>query len=172
MVVSENFEDPTGNLLARNTEQKEEIQAVITRAEVYLKHSKMIQDVLRSQEALLYNRINKQDTQSMKTIAVATLVFLPGTFVSAIFSTGIFNFQASEPPNEPKTISKYGWIYLLSCILSTIITLVAWLGWYCWGRTWLEKLEFHNIGKPKVEDGQLPFSRYHRNPSRHISISS
>ncbi len=68
------------------------IHATIIRAELYLRHVKMAQTSLQSLSAVLYNRINKQDTDSMKTIAVVTLVFLPATFVSAIFSTGVFNF--------------------------------------------------------------------------------
>lgn len=81
----------------------------------------------------------------MKTIAVVTLVFLPVTFVSAVFSTGIFNFHASESPDNPRTISKYGWVYLLVCLLSTSLTLISWVCWYRWGRVWLEKLKFSKI---------------------------
>jgi Mg2+ and Co2+ transporter CorA len=73
----------------------------------------MARDVLHSLSAVLYNRISKQDTDSMKTIAVVTLVFLPATFFPAIFSTGIFNFHASESLDQPRTVSKYGWVYLL-----------------------------------------------------------
>jgi len=92
---------PASQLLS---EQREEIQATILRSELYLKHMQMAQSLLQSLTAVLYNRISKQDTDSMKTIAVVTLVFLPATFVSAVFSTGIFNFQASEPPDRPRTI--------------------------------------------------------------------
>ena len=127
------------------SEQREEIQSTIIRAELYLKHIKMSQDVLQSLTAVLYNRISKQDTDSMKTIAVVTLVFLPATFVSAIFSTGIFNFHATESPNNPRTVSKYGWVYLLACVLSTVLTLISWSCWYRWGRVWLEKLNFSRI---------------------------
>jgi hypothetical protein len=109
------------------SEQKEEIQTTIIRAELYLHHINMAQTSLQSLSAVLYNRINKQDTDSMKTIAVVTLVFLPAAFVSAIFSTGIFNFHASEPPEQPRTISKYGWLYLLVCLLSRSLTLVSWV---------------------------------------------
>src|SRR5207248_6908255 len=52
------------------SEQHEEIQSTITRAELYLQFTKMTQAVLQSQTAILYNRVNKQDSQSMKTIAV------------------------------------------------------------------------------------------------------
>ena len=68
----------------------------------------MAQAILQSLEAVIYNRINKQDTDAMKTIAVVALAFLPATFVSAVFSTGVFDFHASDPPDEPRTISKYG----------------------------------------------------------------
>jgi hypothetical protein len=89
----------------------------------------------------------------MKTIAVVTLVFLPATFVSAIFSTGIFNFHVSEPSDQPRVISKYGWVYLLACLLSTTLTLVSWVCWYRWGRVWLEKLKFSRINS---DDRKIP----------------
>ncbi|KAJ9636429.1 hypothetical protein H2199_008104 [Coniosporium tulheliwenetii] len=87
------------------SEQFEEINSTITRAKLCLKHVKMTQDVLQSLTAALYNRINKQDTQSMETIAVVTLLFLPATFVSAIFSTGIFRFHAGEADGNGRVIS-------------------------------------------------------------------
>jgi hypothetical protein len=126
-------------------EQREEIQSTIIRAELYLKHMKMTRDVLQSLTAVLYNRISKQDTDSMKTIAVVTLVFLPATFISAVFSTGIFNFHATDSPSNPRTVSKYGWVYLLACVLSTVLTLISWSCWYRWGRVWLEKLNFSRV---------------------------
>ncbi|KAK2762828.1 hypothetical protein FQN54_001003 [Arachnomyces sp. PD_36] len=39
---------------------------------------------------------SRRDSASMRTIAIVTLVFLPGTFVAAIFSTTFFNFQANN----------------------------------------------------------------------------
>jgi len=118
----------------------EEIQSTITRAEMYLKHTKMTQDVLASLTAALYNRINKSDTRSMKTIAVVTLFFLPSLFVAAIFSTGIFNFQAGESPEEERVISRYGWVYLLVTLLLTGLTLIVWTVWFAWGEMWLDTL--------------------------------
>jgi hypothetical protein len=121
------------------SEQLEEIQGTITRGEIYARHVKMTQDVLQSLTAVLYNRINKNDTQSMKTIAVATLFFLPATFVSAIFSTGVFNFQAGEAAADQRVISRYGWVYLVVCLVLTVVTLVAWICWYLWGGAWIDK---------------------------------
>lgn len=139
-------------------EQHEEIQSTITRAEIYLAHTKMAHDVVQSLTAALYNRINKSDTRSMKTIAVVTLFFLPATFVSAVFSTGIFNFHAREDPARQRVISRYGWIYLLIMLLLTMLTLTTWSIWYTWGERWLDALRAHD-GKvrrtaPK-EDGSF-----------------
>lgn len=125
--------------LSPTTEQQEEIQSTITRAELYLKHMKMMQDVLNSLTAVLYNRISKNDTRSMKTIAVVTLFILPSTLVSSIFSTGIFNFHANDSATDPKVVSSYGWVYLVSCLVLTLITLAAWVCWYIWGNAWLDK---------------------------------
>lgn len=65
--------------------QQEEVQATIVRAQLYLHQAKMTQNVLTRLTAVLYDRINKSDTRSMKTIAIVKLLFLPSTFVSAIF---------------------------------------------------------------------------------------
>jgi len=126
--------------LAKTSEMREEIQSTIQRAELFLKNMKMVDDVLQSLRAVLYNRISKHDSESMKTIAVVTLFFLPATFVSSIFSTGIFDFHTTEG-DQRRTVSRYGWIYLLLCILLTCVTLILWLCWYRWGSLWLEKLQ-------------------------------
>jgi hypothetical protein len=90
---------------AAMSEQQEEVQSTITRAEIYLKHATMTQAVVQSLTSVLYNRISQNDNSSMKTIAVVTLFFLPATFVSAIFSTGIFNFHAGEPSHAQNIVS-------------------------------------------------------------------
>ena len=120
--------------------QFEEIKATITRAELFLVNMEMAQNVMHSLATVLYNRINKHDSQSMKTIAVLTLFFLPATFVSSIFSTGIFNFHANEG-EQPRVISQYGWVYLVICLIATLVTLIFWASWYHWGRFWLERLQ-------------------------------
>lgn len=142
--ICEALEKPSG--LVNHTawsldtsEQQEEIQSTITRAELYLRQLKMMQDVLQSLTAVLYNRISKNDTRPMKTIAVVTLFILPSSLVSSIFSTGIFNFHADESLTGPKVISAYGWVYLLTCLLLTFVTLAAWICWYLWGNIWLDK---------------------------------
>jgi Mg2+ and Co2+ transporter CorA len=40
--------------------------------------------------------ISRRDSTSMKTLAILGSVFLPGTFLSSIFSMSFFNFGSSE----------------------------------------------------------------------------
>jgi hypothetical protein len=146
-VASQNpYEGPPFNYL------HEEVQSTISRAEMYLKHTKMTNNVLTSLTAALYNRINKSDTRSMKTIAVVTLFFLPSLFVASIFSTGIFNFQAGENPGEERVISRYGWIYLLATLLLTAVTLVVWTIWFVWGEMWLDNLRERRNSLRRAQD--------------------
>lgn len=142
--ICEMYEKPSRSrqdtdILSITSEQQEEIQSTITRAELYLKHMKFMQDVLQSLTAVLYNRISKNDTRSMKTIAVVTLFVLPSTLVSSIFSTGIFNFHDNESAANPQVVSSYGWVYLLTCLLLTLVALAAWVCWYVWGNAWLDR---------------------------------
>jgi CorA-like Mg2+ transporter protein len=140
--ISEKLESPPGPPISQNCE---ELQSIISSAELYVKHMEMVQAVIESQANMLYNRITKQDSESMKTIAVVALLFLPATFVSAVFASGIFNFQAGEPEDNARTISRYGWIYLLVCVVVTVCTLIFWAAWYFWGRKKLERWKFSRI---------------------------
>jgi len=148
-----------------STETREEIQSTIQRAELFLTNIKMVNDVLQSMKAVLYNCISKHDSESMKTIAVVTLFFLPVTFVSTIFSTGIFNFHATEG-DQLQVVSSYGWLYLLLYILSTCITLILWVCWYRWGSLWLEKLRLTRVHLGQKRPLQaLPMRRSPRKPA-------
>ena len=131
----------------------EEIQSTIMRAELYLGNSAMVDAALKNMRAVLYNRITKRDSDSMKTIAVVTLFFLPATFVSAIFSTGVFDFFANEEEHS-RAVSRWAWVYLLTCLLLTGIVLVLWLCWYRWGRLWQEKIHLRRayINDDKLEE--------------------
>jgi hypothetical protein len=136
--LSDLLEDQRGSK-QKISQRREEIQSTILRADLYLRNSVMVDAALTSMRAVLYNRITKHDSNSMKTIAVVTLFFLPGTFVSAIFSTGVFNFFANKD-EQNQTISRWAWVYLLTCLLLTAIVLVLWLCWYKWGDLWIESL--------------------------------
>lgn len=135
------FERGENSDSTETSEQNEETQSTITRAEFYLEHLKMCDKVIQNWTTALHNRMNESDSTSMKTIAVVTLLFLPSTFVSTVFSSGIFNFHANEEAPNEKVVSKYGWIYLMLCLLLTAIAFIIWFSWYFYGGPLAEKMK-------------------------------
>ncbi|KAH7228647.1 hypothetical protein B0J15DRAFT_473276 [Fusarium solani] len=73
---------------------------------------------------------SQRDASSMKTISYLTLIFLPATFVSAIFSTTIFDFQNWGIGGNASVVSPGWWVFILSCSLTTLITLSGWFWWH------------------------------------------
>ncbi|KXH68994.1 hypothetical protein CSAL01_06611 [Colletotrichum salicis] len=67
-----------------------------------------------------------RDSRQMRSIALVTMIFLPGTFFATLFSMTFFDWS----PNEDKksVVSGYIWIYFLVTGVFTASTLVVW--WY------------------------------------------
>ncbi|OTA99816.1 hypothetical protein M426DRAFT_67072 [Hypoxylon sp. CI-4A] len=65
-----------------------------------------------------------RDSSHMRSIAVVTMIFLPGTFCASVFSMQFFNWISDDDGNT--VVSPYLWIYILAAVLSTILTLGAW----------------------------------------------
>ncbi|KAH0282854.1 hypothetical protein M436DRAFT_84896 [Aureobasidium namibiae CBS 147.97] len=62
------------------------------------------------------------DSSSMKTIAVMTLIFLPATFACSFFSMTFFDWQKTSD----RTVSKDLWVYFAVTVPVTVLVLVAW----------------------------------------------
>jgi hypothetical protein len=72
----------------------------------------------------------------MRIIAAVTLIFLPGTFVATIFSTGLFDWGSDDPTpagsddgeanGGGKLVSKYLWVYFMLTGVLTAVVLVGW----------------------------------------------
>jgi hypothetical protein len=80
----------------------------------------------------------------MKTIAILTMMFLPGAYVAAslnstrssnmsinevqtLFSMNMFNWQAE---NDENILSAYFWVYWVITIPITVLVLLIWMAWY------------------------------------------
>ena len=63
------------------------------------------------------------DSASMKTIAILTMVFLPGTAVASFFSITMFNWNAN--PGQG-VVSGYLWVYFVLAVPLTAIVLAIW----------------------------------------------
>ncbi|KAF2477888.1 uncharacterized protein BDR25DRAFT_250230 [Lindgomyces ingoldianus] len=64
-----------------------------------------------------------QDSRHMRSIALVTMIFLPGTFFASMFSMTFFNWS-----NQPgtQTVSTYLWVYVLITISFTALTIGLW----------------------------------------------
>ncbi|KAK8101340.1 hypothetical protein PG999_011714 [Apiospora kogelbergensis] len=67
----------------------------------------------------------KEDSAAMKTIATLTLIFLPPTFISSVFSMSFFKFDT----DTGWTMSNNFWIYWVWAIPMTLITSALWYYW-------------------------------------------
>jgi hypothetical protein len=71
----------------------------------------------------------------MRIIAAVTLIFLPGTFVATVFSTGMFDWGNGDPTPSPnaeeggggKTVSHYIWVYFMLTGILTFLVLAGWI---------------------------------------------
>ena len=90
----------------------------------------------------------------MRTLAFLATLFLPGTYVAAVFSTGMFNWHVDSDSQQPafekanssqaqstragddrfpmqeKTISHLFWVYWAITVLLTILVAMGWQIWW------------------------------------------
>jgi hypothetical protein len=99
---------------------------------------------------------------SMKSIALLTMVILPGTFISTLFAIPLFNWDAESWRDVPK--SRF-WFYWALTIPLTILTVAAWLAW---------QKAFERTGRSldKAAREQVPNSKIPDNQTRGASSSS
>lgn len=76
----------------------------------------------------------------MRIIAAVTLIFLPGTFVATVFSTGMFDWGHGDPTSSggdggsdggSRMVSKYIWVYFMLTGALTAVVLAGW-GLFSW----------------------------------------
>lgn len=69
---------------------------------------------------------SKRDSSAMKGIAILTMVFLPGSYISALFAVPVFNFSSdSRVPQLKRTF----WLYWAVTAPLTIVVLIAYLSY-------------------------------------------
>ncbi|KAI0892849.1 hypothetical protein F4806DRAFT_499678 [Annulohypoxylon nitens] len=83
----------------------------------------LLYSLIARRDATLQYRLAKEtsrDSKAMKTLAIITIIFLPGTFVSTLFgSDGMIHFQDGQK----------GWIYAVVVIPVTFVLMIAWIIW-------------------------------------------
>ncbi|KAK4068717.1 uncharacterized protein Triagg1_7077 [Trichoderma aggressivum f. europaeum] len=78
-----------------------------------------------------------RDSLSMKTLAIVTMLFLPGSFISALFSTSMFDWDSVDPTSNSigvRTMPQFR-LYWAITIPLTIVTFILFFLWL-----WMTKL--------------------------------
>jgi hypothetical protein len=68
----------------------------------------------------------KEDSYAMRTIAIMSIIFLPGTFVSSFFSMDMFDWQALKGAS---VVSYRFWIYWAVTAPLTVVVVSVWFLW-------------------------------------------
>ncbi|KAK3941799.1 hypothetical protein QBC46DRAFT_381473 [Diplogelasinospora grovesii] len=116
---------------------KEYSQFQIQLVKALKRRSDSSQKRLENEVHLAFNNIARQDNSVMKSIALLGMIFLPATFISAIFSTTFFNFgQDGEWDVSGKL-----WVYWAVTIPLTILVVVVWRVWLACSDRIMKSLE-------------------------------
>ncbi|KAL4751026.1 hypothetical protein BDW72DRAFT_174556 [Aspergillus terricola var. indicus] len=117
--------------------------------------SKSLNDRHRNEINLAFNLVSqgfgrdaRTDSNMMKTVAVVSMVYLPGTFVSGLFGTNFFSFQA-DPGNTWLMADEF-WLYWAVTLPLTLATVVIWAIWH-----WQDKFAILRI-KAQGEKSRKP----------------
>ncbi|KAK7968677.1 hypothetical protein PG988_007750 [Apiospora saccharicola] len=70
----------------------------------------------------------RRESMAMFTLALVTVLFLPGTFVPSIMSTSFFNFDGTAF----KVSDNITTVLVPSLIGATLLVLLLWFAWYPW----------------------------------------
>ncbi|KAL4953198.1 hypothetical protein BDW69DRAFT_184705 [Aspergillus filifer] len=103
--------------------------------------SQSLNDRHQNEINLAFNQVSqgfghaaRSDSRMMTTVAVVSMVYLPGTFVSGMFGTNFFSFQA-DPGNTWLTADEF-WLYWAVTVPLTLATMGVWALWH-WREVWI-----------------------------------
>ncbi|EMR64237.1 hypothetical protein MGN70_010665 [Eutypa lata] len=95
------------------------------------KESKLNLEMAAQQRRLAH--ASKRDSTAMKTLSLLGAVFLPGTFLSSVFSMTFFDFNVGpeygpdvDTSGEGAQVSEYLWIYFVVTIPLTLLIVGSW----------------------------------------------
>jgi Mg2+ and Co2+ transporter CorA len=122
--------------------------------------------VISQQDSLINRKDNKlnisiassakKDSIAMMTFTFITALFLPGTYISSLFSMTMFNWQTSAS-NPESHLSSYFWVYWVVTVPLTLLTLSGWHVWYRYAdKEWqdtLNKIQVQ-VTKPVAEKAE------------------
>ena len=122
--------DPSAQLRCEEIEDILRIMAEYT--EVRFHKADSMGERLTNQVSGMSNIISQRDTSAMKTVALVTMIFLPGTFVASFFAMPMLNWDAAA---YNRIVNRRFWIYwIVTLPLTAAVFLVWWVRHYFKGR--------------------------------------
>jgi hypothetical protein len=108
----------------RRCEEIEDILGIMSEyVENRLHKADSLQERLANQVSGMSNIISQRDTSAMKTVAIVTMVFLPGTFVASFFAMPTLNWDAAA---YNRIVSRRFWIYWIVTVPLTVAVFALW----------------------------------------------
>ncbi|PSN63841.1 hypothetical protein BS50DRAFT_637191 [Corynespora cassiicola Philippines] len=121
--------------------QVQTIYTLIAQKDSRLNHSAASASCQLASDSRRIAILTRRDSTDMRIIAAVTLIFLPGTFVATLFSTGLFDWGYGSPtPNATDDegsenggedgggiVSSYIWVYFMLTGALTCVVLGAWM---------------------------------------------
>lgn len=71
----------------------------------------------------------RRDSNSMKTIATLTMLYLPATFMCSFFGTNFFALDTNGPRPPSFVVSRLWWVYVVTSVPLTLLTFGVWVWW-------------------------------------------
>ncbi|KAL8404455.1 hypothetical protein RB594_009345 [Gaeumannomyces avenae] len=125
-------EERRGNVRAVGRRIEERLRDIINQYHEMIGESMLTMEGPNLITQVIHTRANmeiaektKNDGRQMKSIAVLTMVFLPGTFFATFFSMSFFKW---DPP-EGEVASPKLWVYFLVTVVFTTLTLAIYMWW-------------------------------------------
>ncbi|KAI9869101.1 MAG: hypothetical protein M1813_002925 [Trichoglossum hirsutum] len=111
-------------LRLQNLQRRSQTQLAFTYNFLAQRDNKLNIEVARDSKVLAL--ASSRDSTAMKSVAILTIAFLPGTFVASFLAMPLFNWQAQS---SGKIIGNYFWVYWAFTIPLTGIVLGCWVVW-------------------------------------------
>ena len=128
----------------RRCEEIEDILNIMSEyIDVRLHKADSLQERLDNQVSGMSNIISQRDTSAMKTVAIVTMVFLPGTFVASFFAMPMLNWDAAA---YNRIVNRRFWIYWIVTVPLTIAVFVLW-----WARQKVKERKERKANKERAE---------------------
>ena len=114
------------NLRFRNSSEQKRTQTHLAVVFNFMAQKDNLVNISLANDSRRIAAASKRDSTAMKTIAVVTMFFLPGTYIAALFAIPVFNWDAG--PNVSILSSRF-WYYWATTLPLTAIVLLIWVFW-------------------------------------------